>query len=326
MRGHGAILRGQREVRTAAAAARGRVRQRARHRRDTFLRAHFARLERLGIHAVPRHWFEPIPDRDQLSDDVFVRRSAMVGVDLRLDDQERLLGRLAQRYRSEYSQYPRQADGTGGFYLENGWFEAVDAEVLHAIVRWLKPRQVIEVGTGFSSLVINAALRANASDGHSGSHLAIDPEPGRAFDQLDDCELLSARVQDVPLTVFENLQANDILFIDSSHCVTTGGDVTFEMLEVFPRLKPGVVIHVHDVFLPGEYPKQWLWNLSFPTEQYLLQAFMAFNHDFEVLLAANALAAARPEILEAAVASFDRVSVSPGSFWLRRTGSALPEV
>jgi len=84
------------------------------------------------------------------------------------------------------------------------------------------------------------------------------------------------------------LAAGDILFIDSSHVVKTGGDVTYLFLEVPPRLRPGVIVHVHDVFLPQEFPRSWILDLHlFWTEQYLLQAFLTYNSDFEVLFASG---------------------------------------
>ena len=99
-------------------------------------------------------------------------------------------------------------------------------------------------------------------------------------------EWISERVQDVSLERFLELAAGDVLFVDSSHVVNLGGDVTHLLLEVIPRIAAGVVVHMHDVFLPRQYPEEWFtqgrwfWN-----EQYCLQAFLAFNQEFEVMLA-----------------------------------------
>jgi hypothetical protein len=124
-------------------------------------------------------------------------------------------------------------------------------------------------------------------------------------------------VQEVELELFQQLGAGDVLFIDSSHVVKTGGDVNYLYLEVLPRLRPGVVVHVHDIFLPGEYRKDWVTEeFRFWTEQYLLQAFLAFNSEFEVLLCNSYLGRYHRPALQ---------NVFPkapwwggGSFWMQR--------
>jgi hypothetical protein len=125
------------------------------------------------------------------------------------------------------------------------------------------------------------------------------------------------------MTVFERLEAGDILFIDSSHVVKTGSDVNYLFLEVLPRLKPGVVIHVHDIFLPHEFPKAWVMDLHlFWTEQYLLQAFLTHNAEFEVLFA-NAYMGARHQT--EMQRTFPRSQWwGGGSFWLRRKPRLRP--
>jgi hypothetical protein len=126
--------------------------------------------------------------------------------------------------------------------------------------------------------------------------------------------------QEVPLAEFESLGRGDVLFVDTTHTVKLAGDVNFIVLDVLPLLAPGVVVHVHDVFLPREYPRAWLEDLGLIwSEQYLLQAFLAMNSGYEVLLSANALAAERPDVLGAAVSSW-RLRGLPGAFWIRRTG------
>jgi hypothetical protein len=125
-------------------------------------------------------------------------------------------------------------------------------------------------------------------------------------------------VQDVDLTLFESLGENDVLFIDSSHVLHVDSDVRFLFLEVLPNLQPGVVVHVHDIFLPDHYPRQWVVEEHrFWTEQYLLQAFLAFNPSFEILWAGSYMRARHAERLREAFASYDS-SVWPGSFWFRR--------
>jgi len=117
---------------------------------------------------------------------------------------------------------------------------------------------------------------------------------------------------------FGKLKENDILFIDSSHVLKIGSDVQYEYLDILPRLSKGVIVHVHDIFLPAEYPKEWvLKDYIFWTEQYLLQAFLAFNDSFEVLWAGHYMHLKYPNKLEDAF-SYKRDERLPGSFWMRK--------
>jgi hypothetical protein len=129
--------------------------------------------------------------------------------------------------------------------------------------------------------------------------------------------LIPIRVQDAGFGLFQQLAANDILFIDSSHAVRCGGDVNYLFLEVLPRLNPGVIVHIHDIFLPNEFPKDLVKNRHFFwTEQYLLQAFLTFNSEFEILFAnaymANSHNAEMQETFPNAL------WLGGGSFWIRR--------
>ena len=129
--------------------------------------------------------------------------------------------------------------------------------------------------------------------------------------------LIENKVEDLDLEFFSQLHSGDILFIDSSHTVKIGGDVNYLFLEVLPRLKPGVIVHVHDIFFPFDYRRDWVMDeLRFWTEQYLLQAFLTFNCEFEVLMA-NAYLGHR--YLEDLKAAFPNSSWwGGGSFWMRR--------
>ena len=128
------------------------------------------------------------------------------------------------------------------------------------------------------------------------------------------------KVEDVDLAFFDHLEAGDILFIDSSHVSKVGSDVNFLFFEVIPRLKRGVMVHIHDIFLPDEYPKVWVidqgrnWN-----EQYLLQAFLQFNSDWEVVWAAHFMATRYSEDVQQTFPRFPELGCGCGSFWLRRT-------
>jgi hypothetical protein len=145
--------------------------------------------------------------------------------------------------------------------------------------------------------------------------------PSRVIDNLDGYQLLRQPVQEVDLATFDQLAAGDVLFIDSSHVLATGSDVAFEYLTLLPRLAVGVNVHIHDIFLPAEYPARWLLEERwFPNEQYLLQVFLAFNSAFEVLWAGQYLALEHPDVLRETFPSFDPTRVRPGAFWIKRVG------
>jgi len=217
----------------------------------------------------------------------------------------------------------------GGFTLGNFQkaFESVDAEVLYAMIRGSKPARVLEIGSGWSTLLSLRALEANRAEsgGDPAARLtAIEPYP-HAFvrDAIaarpELAEMLDEQVQGLPLDLFSSLGAGDILFIDSSHVLRIGSDVQYEFLEILPRLRPGVLVHVHDIFLPGEYPRDWVFGPEhrFWNEQYLLQAYLIGNARTEVVWGSSWMHRRHPEALEKAFASYDRDTRFPGSFWFR---------
>lgn len=277
--------------------------------------------EQRGYHVLPAHFYEPLPDPVDVAR-ALTTRSELVGLDLRPERQLELLTEL-QQWKSEYDGLPTaEAESTDGFYLDNTLFGSVDAEMLYALIRRFRPRRIFEIGSGYSTLVSARAVRANESEtGVQAEITAYEPYPTELLRRgaAGIARIDERRLQDVPLDDFAQLEENDILFIDSSHVVATGSDVYIELLDIVPTLAPGVVVHVHDVFLPAEYPRKWLMeDRYFWTEQYLLQAFLAFNDSFEILWAGHYVHLEHPEALRAAFASYARRPASPGSFWFRR--------
>lgn len=253
-----------------------------------------------GVLPVPLHYYQPVFDPESIPAAVWERRSDLPGIDFDPDGQLALLERLAA-FAGECD-WPERASDSEGYYWQNSSFGFSSACLLHCIVRHLRPHGVLEVGAGMSTRLLTAALQANEDEsGRRGRILSVDPyqHAGAGASPDDRCELLAEEVQSVPLERFTALQAGDLLFIDSSHVVRTGGDVNFLYLDVLPRLAPGVVVHVHDVQLPYEYHRGYSAATHsarlYWTEQYMLQAFLALNSRFTVLLAGYWLHREHPE-------------------------------
>ena len=138
--------------------------------------------------------------------------------------------------------------------LEQAWFPALDAAVAHALVRERKPRHIVEVGSGHSTRLLSRAL-AGCSE-----ILAIDPAPRADIAGLPGVRVLASTLQAAPFDSFDMLEAGDLLFIDSSHILMPGSDVDLLLNRVLPRLPAGVLVHIHDVFLPFDYPAIWGWR------------------------------------------------------------------
>jgi hypothetical protein len=277
-----------------------------------------------GCLPVPVHFYSPVPDiADLRARSVWASRSALPGVAFGAQAQTRRLAEMGRRFGAECD-WPAQARGDGGFHTENAAFSFGCAAGTHCMIRSLKPARVIEVGSGWSTMVIAAALDRNAAEsGSRATHVVIDPYPSEATFGRTNLEVMRERVELCRPAVFDTLGQNDILFIDSGHTVRIGGDVNFLYLDVLPRLAKGVTVHAHDIPMPYEYPESYATNPRFRvfwTESYLLQAFLACNRDFEVLLAMNYLQREHGKVFGAAFPKFDPAShrqVAAG-FWMRR--------
>lgn len=208
-----------------------------------------------------------------------------------------------------------------GFRLDNGTYESVDAETLYGTLRHVKPARVVELGSGTSSHIIAAALQRNEVEGRASEYRAFDPYPWEATElgPAEGVQVAPLGATEVPLETFHSLESGDVLFVDTTHTVKTGGDVPHLFSRVVPILAPGVLVHFHDIFLPYEYPRDWVVDKRLAwAEQYLLQAFLAFNAAFEVALPVHALARSRPGDVRRLIPSFRPEAVNPGAFWIRR--------
>jgi hypothetical protein len=289
----------------------------------------FSLLERTGFHVTPVHFYQPIPDTRTMKESLWSRQSQLVGININEQRQIELIGQFL-RFKHEYDAFPRRrASRPWQFYANNPNFGPVDAEMLYCMIRHFRPRKVVEIGCGYSTYLLAEALRKNEEEtGHQAELIAVDLHPGRVlksgFPGLS--RLIPQRVEEVDLAEFEALEENDILSIDSSHVLRIGGDVHHEYLEILPRLSKGVIVHIHDVFLPSEYPRRWVLQMHrFWNEQYLAQAFLAFNGAFEIVWCGSYMHVKHPDKLAEAFASYDQSTVwatdRPGatSLWIRKT-------
>jgi Methyltransferase domain len=225
------------------------------------------------------HFYSPVPDLS----DVLAKENILFnqngkscpGIDLHEEDQFETLTKLTRYEELPFTERPM---GSSRFYFQNDYFSYGDAIVLYAMLRYLHPKHVVEVGSGFSS-----ALMLDTNDrflGRRTQFVFIEPYPEERLLELlnekdkETCKVLQMPVQDVELELFDTLEANDILFIDSSHVVKIGSDVQHILSKILPRLKPGVYVHFHDVFWPFEYTKNWIMSGRCWNEAYFLRAFL----------------------------------------------------
>jgi predicted O-methyltransferase YrrM len=277
-------------------------------------------LERAGEWQEPGHFYSAIPDwreLDRLFADAAGAPDDVPGVDLRIDEQWELFESLAPLYRS----HPFSDHGTDGqrYRFVNDAYGHGDGLTLSAVLRHQRPARIVEVGSGWSSACILDTADA-----------FLDPAPEVTFVEPHDellrsrllpgdherVEILRQRVQDVELERFDALGSGDLLFIDSTHVAKLGSDVNHLFARVLPRLRSGVLIHVHDVFPGFEYPLDWHRERRVWTEDYLLRCFLQFNDAFEVVLWVPLLRALDRGRVAAVAPEIDR-NVG-GAIWLRR--------
>lgn len=280
----------------------------------------FPLWQKFGFHLTQNNYYEPIPDTRNLKPKLWIQKNKLIGINLNVKRQLKLLDTFRTLYKKEYEKFPRHETDPNQFYINNGGFESTDAEILYCMIRYFKPEKIIEIGSGSSTLLIKKAVKCNEEEGLRTNFSVFDPFPSQIIKSSPKISKLHiTKVQEVPRSVFKLLKKNDILFIDSSHIVNIGSDVQYLILEILPSLNKGVIIHFHDIYIPNEYPKNavlsyyYFWN-----EQYILQAFLTFNNAYEILWAGNFIHLNYPSKLEAAFASYNKKNTEPGSFWIRK--------
>lgn len=205
------------------------------------------------------------------------------------------------------------------YAFQNPNYSWGDGGILHSMILYHQPKRIIEIGCGWSSVCILDTLRKYFD--HKCKATFIEPYPALLTNLICDVSapvhIVHSSVQNVSLNIFDELEAGDILFIDSTHVLKTGSDVCFELFEVLPRIAPGVLVHIHDIFWPFEYPRDWAvdenrsWN-----EVYAVRAYLTNNLDWEIVFFNDFFAKFEKDLIESTWPSFLRNS--GGALWLRR--------
>ncbi|CAM3469304.1 Class I SAM-dependent methyltransferase [Flavobacterium longum] len=269
----------------------------------------------------PGHYYSPIvkvDDTRKREHEIWKGRAqdGVAGIDLHTQSQLDLLGNLAAFYDEMPFKSTKQANLR--FYFDNDFYSYSDGFVLYAMMRHFKPKRIMEIGSGYSSAVM---LDTAENFDLDVALTFIEPYPKRLYSLLTDADknrvtIIEKDIQAIPVATFESLEAGDFLFVDSTHVSKTGSDVNYILFDILPALKPGVLIHFHDVFYPFEYPESWVFEGFNWNEDYLLRAFLMYNDAFKIRLFTEYLHRHH-------AAAFDKMPLTRDNFganlWLEKT-------
>jgi hypothetical protein len=274
-------------------------------------------------------FYSPLPVLEKLKAKVgrWYKASDLSGVRYDLDTLKQKLLHLISRYADEYAQVPsysnNKREGFGPGFTE------LDAMLAYCMIRELRPKRIIEIGSGLSTLYCWMALQKATHRAEPVEITCIDPFPSGKLNSLPHVRVIAKEVQDVEPSFFDQLEDGDLLFIDSTHIVKIDGDVPFLYLEVIPKLKSGCFVHIHDVHFPYNVPfpsELYVLGLKWPvfwTEAMLLQAFLSYNDSYEIVMSMPLLRFFCEDFLKAHVPSYRPVDISDydthfGSIWIQK--------
>jgi len=278
-------------------------------------------LRNIGYTLITDHFYQPIPNRQEIMTYAGKERP-LSSIEWHIDKQTELVMYLLEKYAFEFNN--KEILSAFGYSEDTSALISGDAEILYAMVREKKPSRIIEIGSGGSTKIIAAALKMNFIENSQKSQLiSIEPYPQDFLKEFANVSkdfveftLLTQKVEAVDLSVFESLQTDDILFVDSSHVFKSGSDVEFEFLQIYPRLQTGVLVHIHDIFFPYDYPIEWnLKESRYWNEQYFLETFLQFNKKFKILASLSMVSYHNNSVFLDNINAYDEVRL-PGSFWM----------
>jgi hypothetical protein len=271
----------------------------------------------------PGHFYSPIPSLEEVrerEDVLFGTPPRQIpGVDLNEEGQLRLLEQLASYYDEQPFSSRRAADRR--YFFENPNYSYGEALVLYCMMRHLRPTNIVEVGSGYSSCAIldtNELFFAGAIN-----CTFVEPHPELLLSLIEgtgtpNVTTIDRKLEDVPHELFSSLREGDILFIDSTHVAKVGSDVNRTFEQILPGLSPGVYVHFHDVYYPFEYPKKWIYEGRAWNEAYVLRSFLQFNRAFQIAFFNSFMALFHEDRLRELMPLY--MMVPGSSIWLKRAG------
>lgn len=273
-------------------------------------------FNKIGMFPILDHYYEPRFNYKNLKYSLSADRQ-LSGIDFNVSEQLSFLKKF--NYNDELIELTNLPENELTFSFSKGPFRSGDAEYLYNIIRLLKPKKIIEIGSGYSTLIAQHGLSKNLIENktYHCEHICIEPYPCTWLEKLP-LKVIRTLVEEVDISFFKQLNDGDILFIDSSHIIRPQGDVLFEYLQILPSLNSGVIVHIHDIFTPKDYLSDWLINGTiFWNEQYLLEAFLSLNNSYKIIGALNYLKHNYYNELaeKCPILTNDR---EPGSFWIKK--------
>ncbi len=274
----------------------------------------------------PGHYYSPIPNLEEIkeSEEIIFSDKFINGVDLNIDYQFQLLKKISTNYINYPYQYNNYNKENKYRYIKKdaSFYRYSDNVFLFLVMNFYKPKKIIEIGSGHSSA---SMLDTNEHFlNNSINFTFIEPDPERLNSILnesdkDTCDIRADKVQKQNISLFKELNENDILFIDSSHVSKTGSDLNHIFFEILPKLNPGVLIHFHDIFYPFELPKHWVMDYKFFwNENYLLRAFLMNNESYEIILFNSLLQKEKRDWFEKEMPECLKGPEPPASIWIRK--------
>jgi predicted O-methyltransferase YrrM len=260
---------------------------------------------RAGVFLIPVHYYASVSSiRDlERTRQRWAKKSLLPGVATTLEDQVAALKRICVPFQREYAGNEAYRHATEHEFGPG--YGYIEAQALWAVVRYFRPKRIIEIGSGVSTYCMLKALENNIYEPTNSALITcIEPYPSSSLRRLGNVDLIQADVQSVALERFLDLSAGDLLFIDSSHTVRPGSDVNYLILEVLPRLAAGVIVHFHDIYLPYDYQRDVLQTYFQWMETSLLRAYLIHNHKTRILFCLSQLHYDRPRDLKEVFPSY----------------------